>query len=175
MKGLKIITIRAWNMKEANTLSQISEKTGVPFIDNQRILTEAISFGADEEYFQWMINDDCRSLLYHLAKMPASSVSELQSARRTYFSVVEAIRKLCGGHHKCIFSDQFAPLITHEIGPVVRVLTYSPSRKAPGHTAAGKERDSLPPPDMGDYDIILNMATVNYDKCAQIIHDLAQL
>ena len=63
MKGLKIITIRAWNMKEANTLSQISEKTGVPFIDNQRILTEAISFGADEEYFQWMIDDDCRSRL----------------------------------------------------------------------------------------------------------------
>lgn len=177
----------------------ISKITGVPYFDSEIILKAAEDFGVDVGVLKNYDENYVGSLIYNLSMFSASNEYENSTIYRTYFAVSETMRKLNKEHGGGIFIGRCADVILGETCPTLKVFVYSSSmEKRVERTlevediTRNKAESFIQRKDKQrrnyyqfftdnkwgaptNYDIMLNTATVDYDKCAQIIIDLANM
>lgn len=197
---MKTITIdRTFGSGGREVAKRISEMTGMPYFDNDIILTAAEQFGVDVGVLKNYDENYVGSLIYNLSMFSASNDYEQTAIYRTYFAVSETVRKLCRENDGGIFMGRCADVILNEVAPLVRVFIYSSSMEKRiertlqlEDVSRGKAETFIQRKDKQrrnyyqfftdnkwgaptNYDVMLNTASVDYDKCAQIIIDLAKM
>lgn len=197
---MKTITIdRTFGSGGREVALRISEKTGVPYFDSEIILKAAEDFGVDVGVLKNYDENYVGSLIYNLSMFSASSEYEQSTIYRTYFAVCETIRKLNRENNGGIFIGRCTDVILSEQCPTVRTFIYSSSMEKRiertlevEEVSRNKSEAFIQRKDKQrrnyyqfftdnkwgaptNYDIMLNTATVDYDKCAQIIIDLANM
>ena len=196
---MKTITIdRTFGSGGREVALRISKITGVPYFDNEIILKAAEDFGVDVGVLKNYDENYVGSLIYNLSMFSASNEYEQSAIYRTYFAVSETMRKLCKENGGGIFIGRCADVILNEIYPTVRAFIYSSSMEKRiertlelEDVTRNKAETFIQRKDKQrrnyyqfftdnkwgaptNYDLMLNTATIDYDKCAQIIIDLAQ-
>ena len=197
---MKTITIdRTFGSGGREVALRISQMTGVPYFDNEIILKAAEDFGVDVGVLKNYDENYVGSLIYNLSMFSATGDYEQSTIYRTYFAVSEAMRKLCREHEGGIFIGRCADVILSDVRPILRTFIYSSSmEKRIARTleledvSQGKAEVFIQRKDKQrrnyyqfftdnqwsaavNYDIMLNTATVDYDTCAKIMIDLANL
>lgn len=195
---MKTVTIdRTFGSGGREVAARLAELTGVPFFDNEIILKAAENFGVDVGVLKNNDEHYVGSLIYNLSMFGANGDFESSPVYRTYFAVSETVRKLRAENDGGIFLGRCADVILQGEGPLIRVFIYSSSmEKRIARTLAledvsdGKAEIFIHNKDKQrrnyyqfftdnkwgaptNYDIMLNTATFDYDKCAKIISDIA--
>lgn len=197
---MKTITIdRTFGSGGREVALAISRRTGVPFFDNEIILKAAEDFGVDVGLLRNYDENYVGSLIYNLSMMSTTGDYEQSAIYRTYFAVSEAMRKLCAEHDGGIFMGRCADVILADVRPVLRTFIYSSSMErriertlSLEDVSRGKAEAFIQRKDKQrrnyyqfftdnkwsasvNYDIMLNTATVDYETCARLIVELANL
>ena len=195
---MKTVTIdRTFGSGGREVAARLAELTGVPFFDNEIILKAAENFGVDVGVLKNNDEHYVGSLIYNLSMFGANGDFESSPVYRTYFAVSETVRKLRAENDGGIFLGRCADVILQGEGSLIRVFIYSSSmEKRIARTLAledvsdGKAEIFIHNKDKQrrnyyqfftdnkwgaptNYDIMLNTATFDYDKCAKIISDIA--
>ncbi len=179
----------------------ISKRAGIPYFDSEIILKAAEDFGVDVGVLKTYDENYVGSLIYNLAMFSANSQYDQTAIYRTYFAVAETIRRLNEQNDNgCVFIGRCADVILGEKFPVVKTYVYSTSMEnrikriteLEGDDGSNKMESYILRKDKqrrnyyqfftdnkwgapGNYDIMLNTATIDYEKCADILIDLASL
>ncbi len=197
---MKTITIdRTFGSGGREVAKRISEMTGKPYFDNDIILTAAEQFGVDVGVLKNYDENYVGSLIYNLSMFSANNDYEQTAIYRTYFAVSETVRKLCRENDGGIFMGRCADVILGEVAPLVRTFIYSSSMEKRiertlqlEDVSRGKAETFIQRKDKQrrnyyqfftdnkwgaptNYDIMLNTASIDYDTCAQILIDLANM
>ena len=197
---MKTITIdRTFGSGGREIALQLSQKTGVPFFDNEIILKAAEDFGVDVGLLRNYDENYVGSLIYNLSMMSTTGDYEQSAIYRTYFAVSEAMRRLCKEHEGGIFLGRCADVILADLRPILRTFIYSSSMEmridrtvSLEDVSRAKAETFIQRKDKQrrnyyqfftdnkwsasvTYDIMLNTASIDYGKCADIIIELAGL
>ena len=197
---MKTITIdRTFGSGGREVALRISGMTGVPYFDNDIILRAAEDFGVDVGLLRNYDENYVSSLIYNLSMLSSTGDYEQSAIYRTYFAVSEAMRRLCREYAGGIFIGRCADVILSDVRPIVRTYIYSSSiEKRIERTleledvSRGKAEVFIQRKDkqrrnyyqfftdnkwgaMTNYDVMLNTDSVDYDKCAKIIIELADV
>lgn len=197
---MKTITIdRTFGSGGREVALRISQMTGVPYFDNEIILKAAEDFGVDVGVLKNYDENYVGSLIYNLSMFSATGDYEQSTIYRTYFAVSEAMRKLCREHAGGIFIGRCADVILSDVRPILRTFIYSSSMERRiartlelEDVSQGKAEVFIQRKDKQrrnyyqfftdnqwsasvNYDVMLNTATIDYDTCAKIMIDLANL
>ncbi|MBQ5544982.1 MAG: cytidylate kinase-like family protein [Clostridia bacterium] len=197
---MKTITIdRTFGSGGREIALQLSQKTGVPFFDNEIILKAAEDFGVDVGLLRNYDENYVGSLIYNLSMFSTTGDYEQSAIYRTYFAVSEAMRRLCKEHEGGIFLGRCADVILADLRPILRTFIYSSSMEmridrtvSLEDVSRAKAETFIQRKDKQrrnyyqfftdnkwsasvNYDIMLNTASIDYDKCADIIIALADL
>lgn len=200
MTTLKTITIdRTFGSGGREVAMQLSQKTGVPFFDNEIILKAAEDFGVDVGLLRNYDENYVGSLIYNLSMFSTTGDYEQSAIYRTYFAVSEAMRRLCKEHDGGIFMGRCADVILSDVRPILRTFIYSSSMENRIERTVSLEDVSHSKAEVfiqrkdkqrrnyyqfftdnkwsaaTNYDIMLNTATIDYGRCADIIIELANL
>lgn len=197
---MKTITIdRTFGSGGREIAIRLSQKTGVPFFDNEIILKAAEDFGVDVGLLRNYDENYVGSLIYNLSMFSTTGDYEQSAIYRTYFAVSEAMRRLCKEHEGGIFLGRCADVILADLRPILRTFIYSSSMEmridrtvSLEDVSRAKAETFIQRKDKQrrnyyqfftdnkwsasvNYDIMLNTASIDYDKCADIIIALADL
>lgn len=197
---MKTITIdRTFGSGGREVALRISNMTGVPYFDSEIILKAAEDYGVDVGMLKNYDENYVGSLIYNLAMFSASSEYEQSAIYRTYFAVSETMRKLCQESGGGIFIGRCSDVILSESAPIIKTFIYSSSMEQRiertlelEDVSRSKAESFIQKKDKQrrnyyqfftdnkwgaptNYDLMLNTATVDYDKCAKIIIDLANM
>lgn len=197
---MKTITIdRTFGSGGREVALCISKITGVPYFDSEIILKAAEDFGVDVGVLKNYDENYVGSLIYNLSMFSASNEYEQSAIYRTYFAVSETMRKLNKENGGGVFVGRCADVILSEQCPTVKTFIYSSSMEKRiertlkvEDVSRGKAEAFIQRKDKQrrnyyqfftdnkwgaptNYDLMLNTAAIDYDKCARIIIDLANM
>lgn len=196
---MKTITIdRTFGSGGREVARILAERMGVPCFDNDIVLKAAENYGVDVGVLKNYDEHYVGSLIYNLSLFAADQDYEQTSIYRTYFAVSETVRRLCREHDGGVFMGRCADVILADVAPLVRVFVFSSSmekrvertleledvsrEKAEAYIQRkDKERRNyyqfFTDNKWGasvNYDILLNTATLGYEKCAELVMALAE-
>lgn len=197
---MKTITIdRTFGSGGREVALRISKMTGVPYFDNDIILKAAEDFGIDVGLLRNYDENYVGSFIYNLSMFSTTGEYEQSAIYRTYFAVSEAMRRLCKENSGGIFIGRCADVILSDVRPILRTFIYSSSMEKRIERTTELEDVSVSKAEAFiqrkdkqrrnyyqfftdnkwsasvNYDIMLNTASIDYDKCAQVIIDLASM
>ena len=195
---MKTVTIdRTFGSGGREVAVRLSELTGMPLFDNDIILRAAENFGVDVGVLKNYDEHYVGSLIYNLSVFSGERDCESSAVYRTYYAVTETVRRLRAEHDGGIFLGRCADVILEGDCPLVRAFIFSSSMErrvertlALEDVSAGNAEAFIQRKDKQrrnyyqfftdrkwgapvNYDILLNTGTVDYDRCARMIAELA--